>query len=125
MQKTSEQIATETLFLSQLQTLVKVANDLLAGETEKDAWGPGIGIQLAHVLKQLPRTDVEYAQKALIGLENYFRKLSREGKTNTIPAEWYRPILNSTGEVVGYVVGHGAEVSSILAKNMVPHGVKI
>jgi len=125
MQKTAEQIATEVLFLSQLQTLVKVANDLLAGETEKDAWGPGIGIQLAHVLQRLPRVDLEPAQKALKGLENYFARLAREGKMHTVPPQWHRPIFNSTGEIVGHVVGRGAEVSSVLAKGMVPHGTKI
>ena len=54
------------------------------------------------------------------------RALDKKAYANALPnGNWYRPVLNNSGVVVGYVVGRGLLVASNLSSNMTPRGVKV
>jgi hypothetical protein len=125
MQKSASQIADEVVLFSQLDMLRKVAS---GEDLEKDAaFNRGMGAQIVHALKRLLTrvADQEAAEKAITSLENHMRRLARDGKMNTLPDRWYRTITNKDGEVVGYLCGRKAELSTVLSKDMVPQGTRI
>lgn len=57
--------------------------------------------------------------------EKVARNLSQKIKSKQVPNQsWYKPVKKDN-QVVGYICGFGVAVNTILAADMIPHGVEI
>lgn len=97
-------------------------------EFKKEAFINGIGGNWVHLLERLARVpDKSRAIKVMNSIANTARKL-KVTKGKGLPVDqfreqgWYRPILDESGKVEGYIVGQGNYLSTILDANMRPNG---
>lgn len=77
---------------------------------------------IQHVMLRLKqRGDSTVADRIAACLNGLSRKFKAKSMPNTA---WYRPVTVN-GSTMGYIVGQGCYVSSYLAGDMAPHGVRV
>ena len=53
------------------------------------------------------------------------RNLSQQIKQKKVPNQsWYKPVIENN-KIIGYFCGYGVAVNTVLASDMIPHGVRI
>ena len=89
---------------------------------------------MRHVLKKLVLNRVHMNslvnQARMMGTQGRvlvcIAALDKKACAGALPnGHWYRPVLDSSGGVVGYIVGRGVLVASNLSVSMVPKGTKV